>query len=118
MRCSKSFIPAIGQRLHKCPSEDGFLAGKIGIFPYLPVWAFVQELSELIRLYGPHTARTVLSQAEVKPLFAVQDEQLTKTLTAALGQNQTSIWAGTTTTRSGKAWAKPASPSCHPMESA
>jgi len=50
------------------------------------VWAFVQELSELIRLYGPHTARTVLSQAEVKQFFAVQDEQLAKTLSAALGQ--------------------------------
>jgi type IV secretion system protein VirD4 len=50
------------------------------------VWAFVQELSELIRLYGPHTARTVLSQAEVKQFFAVQDDQLARTLSAALGQ--------------------------------
>ena len=50
------------------------------------VWAFVQELSELIRLYGPHTARTVLSQAEVKQFFAVQDDQLAATLSAALGQ--------------------------------
>ena len=38
------------------------------------VWAFVQELADLIRLYGPHTARTVLSQAEVKQFFAVQDD--------------------------------------------
>jgi type IV secretion system protein VirD4 len=50
------------------------------------VWAFVQELSELIRLYGPHTARTVLSQAEVKQFFAVQDGQLARTLSMALGQ--------------------------------
>lgn len=50
------------------------------------VWAFVQELSELIRLYGPHTARTVLSQAEVKQFFAVQDDELARTLSMALGQ--------------------------------
>jgi len=50
------------------------------------VWAFVQELSEIIRLYGPHTARTVLSQAEAKQFFAVQDDQLARTLSAALGQ--------------------------------
>lgn len=50
------------------------------------VWAFVQELSELTRLYGPYTARTVLSQAEVKQFFAVQDDQLARTLSAALGQ--------------------------------
>lgn len=50
------------------------------------VWAFVQELSELIRLYGPNTARTVLSQAEVKQFFAVQDDQLAKTLSASFGQ--------------------------------
>jgi len=50
------------------------------------VWAFVQELSELIRLYGPHTARTILSQAEVKQFFAVQDYELAKTLSAELGE--------------------------------
>lgn len=50
------------------------------------VWAFVQELSELVRLYGPNTTRTVLSQAEVKQFFAVQDDQLAKTLSMALGQ--------------------------------
>ena len=42
------------------------------------VWMFVQELAELVRLYGPHTARTILSQAEVKQFFAVQDDQLAK----------------------------------------
>ena len=50
------------------------------------VWAFVQEFADLIRIYGPHTARTVLSQAEVKQFFAVQDDQLARTLSAALGQ--------------------------------
>lgn len=49
------------------------------------VWMFVQELAEIIRLYGPHTARTVLSQAEVKQFFAVQDDQLARTLSQALG---------------------------------
>ncbi|MFY0311162.1 type IV secretory system conjugative DNA transfer family protein [Leisingera sp. D0M16] len=50
------------------------------------VWVFVQEFAELVRLYGPHTARTILSQAEVKQFFAVQDDQLARTLSAALGQ--------------------------------
>ncbi|MFW8634318.1 TraM recognition domain-containing protein [Cribrihabitans pelagius] len=54
----------------------GKLAGLTESLTALPglgvrVWAFVQELSELVRLYGPHTARTVLSQAEVKQFFAV-----------------------------------------------
>lgn len=69
----------------------GRLAGLAESLTALPglgvrVWAFVQELSELTRLYGPHTARTVLSQAEVKQFFAVQDDQLAKTLSASLGQ--------------------------------
>ncbi len=69
----------------------GKLAGLAESLTALPglgvrVWAFVQELSELIRLYGPYTARTVLSQAEMKQFFAVQDDQLAKTLSAALGQ--------------------------------
>ncbi|WP_259959363.1 type IV secretory system conjugative DNA transfer family protein [Leisingera caerulea] len=69
----------------------GKLAGLAESLTALPglgvrVWAFVQELSELVRLYGPHTARTVLSQAEVKQFFAVQDDGLAKTLSAALGQ--------------------------------
>ncbi|TPE48560.1 type IV secretory system conjugative DNA transfer family protein [Amaricoccus solimangrovi] len=50
------------------------------------VWVFVQELAELIRLYGPYTARTILSQAEVKQFFAVQDHNLAVTLSAELGQ--------------------------------
>ncbi len=50
------------------------------------VWMFVQELAEVVRIYGPNTAKTVLSQAEVKQFFAVQDDGLAKTLSAALGQ--------------------------------
>lgn len=50
------------------------------------VWAFVQELSELERIYGPHTTRTLLSQSEVKQFFAVQSGGLQKTLSADLGQ--------------------------------
>ncbi|MAZ18487.1 MAG: hypothetical protein CL535_19445 [Ahrensia sp.] len=69
----------------------GKLAGLAESLTALPglgvrVWAFVQELSELVRIYGPHTARTVLSQAEVKQFFAVQDDQLARTLSMALGQ--------------------------------
>lgn len=50
------------------------------------VWMFVQELAELVRLYGPHTAQTVLSQAEVKQFFAVNNQELAQTLSRALGQ--------------------------------
>jgi type IV secretion system protein VirD4 len=50
------------------------------------VWMFVQELAELVRLYGPHTAQTILSQAEVKQFFAVQSDQLAKRLSETLGQ--------------------------------
>lgn len=50
------------------------------------VWMFVQELAELIRLYGPHTAQTILSQAEVKQFFAVQNRELLKALSHDLGQ--------------------------------
>ena len=50
------------------------------------VWMFVQELAELVRLYGPHTAKTVLSQAEVQQFFAVQDNDLAATLSRAMGQ--------------------------------
>lgn len=50
------------------------------------VWIFVQELAELVRIYGPHTAATVLSQAEVKQFFAVNNQDLAFTLSKALGQ--------------------------------
>ena len=69
----------------------GKLAGLAESLTALPglgvrVWMFVQELAEIVRLYGPHTARTVLSQAEVRQFFAVQDDQLARTLSQALGQ--------------------------------
>lgn len=50
------------------------------------VWMFVQELAEITRLYGPNTAKTVLSQAEVKQFFAVNSAELATTLSKALGQ--------------------------------
>ncbi len=50
------------------------------------LWPFVQELSELVRIYGPNTTRTVMSQAEVKQFFAIQDDGLAQSLSAALGQ--------------------------------
>jgi type IV secretion system protein VirD4 len=53
------------------------------------VWTFVQELSELTRIYGPHTTNTVLSQSEVQQYFAVQ---LAKTLSDALGQRTVKTW--------------------------
>lgn len=69
----------------------GKLAGLAESLTALPglgvrVWMFVQELAELNKIYGPHTARTIQSQAEVKQFFAVQDLELAKTLSDALGQ--------------------------------
>jgi type IV secretion system protein VirD4 len=49
------------------------------------VWAFVQELAEVNRIYGQHTAETIISQATVKQFFAVQNPELAKKLSAALG---------------------------------
>lgn len=50
------------------------------------VWMIVQELAELVRIYGPHTAQTILSQSEVKQFFAVNSNELAQTLSRALGQ--------------------------------
>ncbi|KIT16375.1 type IV secretory system conjugative DNA transfer family protein [Jannaschia aquimarina] len=50
------------------------------------VWIIVQELAELVRLYGPNTTETILSQAEVKQFFAVNSDQLAQKLSRALGQ--------------------------------
>jgi type IV secretion system protein VirD4 len=50
------------------------------------VWMFVQELAELTRLYGPHTAKTVLSQAEARQFFAVTSGELAENLSKMLGQ--------------------------------
>lgn len=50
------------------------------------VWMIVQELAEVTRLYGPHTAQTIQSQAEVKQFFAVNGDELAQSLSKALGQ--------------------------------
>jgi type IV secretion system protein VirD4 len=50
------------------------------------VWMFVQELADITRVYGQHTARTVLSQAEVRQFFAVTSGELALLLSKALGQ--------------------------------
>lgn len=50
------------------------------------VWMIVQELAEIVRIYGPHTAKTISSQAEVKQFFAVGSDELAQTLSRALGQ--------------------------------
>lgn len=69
----------------------GRLAGLAESLTALPglgvrVWAFVQEFADLIQLYGPHTARTILSQSEVWQFFAIQDLQLAQMISDALGQ--------------------------------
>lgn len=50
------------------------------------VWMIVQELAEIVRIYGPHTAKTIQSQAEVKQFFAVNSDELAQALARALGQ--------------------------------
>lgn len=50
------------------------------------VWMIVQELAEVTRLYGQHTAHTIQSQAEVKQFFAVNGDVLAQSLSRALGQ--------------------------------
>ncbi|WP_419907618.1 type IV secretory system conjugative DNA transfer family protein [Hoeflea sp.] len=50
------------------------------------VWMIVQELAELVRIYGPHTATTILSQAEVQQFLAVREIKLAKRLAEAMGQ--------------------------------
>ncbi|RMA41813.1 type IV secretory system conjugative DNA transfer family protein [Rhodophyticola porphyridii] len=50
------------------------------------VWMVVQEHAELVRLYGPNTAKTILSQAEVKQFFAVNSDERALSLSRALGQ--------------------------------
>ena len=67
----------------------GKLAGLAESLTALPglgvrVWMFVQELAELIRIYGPNTAKTLLSQAEVTQFFAVQDHSLAKNALARM----------------------------------
>jgi type IV secretion system protein VirD4 len=50
------------------------------------VWMIVQEMAEIVRLYGPHTAKTIQSQAEVRQYFAVNSDELAQSLSKALGQ--------------------------------
>ena len=50
------------------------------------VWMIVQEMAEIVRLYGPHTAKTIQSQAEVRQFFAVNSDELAQSLSRALGQ--------------------------------
>lgn len=49
------------------------------------VWAIVQELADLRRVYGKELTQTILSQAEVKQFFAVQSDELARELSRALG---------------------------------
>lgn len=69
----------------------GKLAGLAESLTALPglgvrVWMIVQELAELVRIYGPNTAKTIQSQAEVRQFFAVNSDELAQSLSRALGQ--------------------------------
>lgn len=69
----------------------GKLAGLAESLTALPglgvrVWMFVQELADITRVYGPNTAKTVLSQAEAMQFFGVGSNELAQTLSKALGQ--------------------------------
>lgn len=69
----------------------GKLAGLAESLTALPglgvrVWMFVQELAELVRIYGVNTAKTIQSQAEVRQFFAVNSDELAQALSRALGQ--------------------------------
>lgn len=50
------------------------------------VWMIVQSLDHLRTVYGKEATNTILSQTEVQQFFAVQDHNLTKMLSEALGQ--------------------------------
>ncbi|MCS6627821.1 type IV secretory system conjugative DNA transfer family protein [Roseibacterium beibuensis] len=69
----------------------GKLAGLAESLTALPglgvrVWMFVQELAEMVRIYGVNTAKTIQSQAEVRQFFAVNSDELAQALSRALGQ--------------------------------
>jgi type IV secretion system protein VirD4 len=69
----------------------GKLAGLAESLTALPglgvrVWMIVQELAELVRIYGVNTAKTIQSQAEVRQFFAVNSDELAQALSRALGQ--------------------------------
>jgi type IV secretion system protein VirD4 len=68
----------------------GKLAGLSEALTALPgkgvrLWAFVQEMADVVRIYGRETAQTLLSQAEVQQFFAVQSAQLRDQLSRQLG---------------------------------
>ena len=64
------------------------LAESLTVLPGLGVrvWMIVQELAEIVRIYGPHTAKTIQSQAEVRQYFAVNNAELAQSLSRELGQ--------------------------------
>lgn len=69
----------------------GKLAGLAESLTVLPglgvrVWMIVQEFAELVRIYGPNTAKTIQSQAEVRQYFAVNNAELAQSLSRELGQ--------------------------------
>lgn len=69
----------------------GRLAGLAEAHTLLPgygvrVWAIVQDLSQLVQVYGRETANIIMSQAEVKQFFAVQDFDLAQRLARLLGE--------------------------------
>ena len=69
----------------------GKLAGLAESLTVLPglgvrVWMIVQELAEIVRIYGPNTAKTIQSQAEVRQFFAVNNAELAQSLSRELGQ--------------------------------
>jgi len=69
----------------------GRLAGLAEALTLLPgygvrVWAIVQDLSQLVQVYGRETANIIMSQAEVKQFFAVQDFDLAQRLARLLGE--------------------------------
>ncbi|MFC3071583.1 type IV secretory system conjugative DNA transfer family protein [Shinella pollutisoli] len=69
----------------------GKLAGLSDALTLLPglgvrVWMIVQSLDQLRVVYGTAATNTILSQAEVRQFFAVQDLGLAKMLSDALGQ--------------------------------
>lgn len=69
----------------------GKLAGLSESLTLLPglgvrVWMVVQSLDQLRAVYGREATNTIMSQAEVQQFFAVQDLDLSKVLSGALGQ--------------------------------
>jgi type IV secretion system protein VirD4 len=101
---TRQAITAVARSAGKAPvlfmldefTNMGKLAGLSESLTALPglgvrVWAFVQELSEIKRVYGDHTHATLLSQAEVKQYFAVQSPELSKELSERLGQKTVKV---------------------------